>query len=184
MYTVKRHTKTITVSGYVDKYVDVANFLECCRLCPNYNRIWTCPDFNFAAESYWRQFRELDLTAVEILFDEDYAGKHFDKSQMQEINKKSIFVEKQKLTEELLEEEKKHPGSRSLSAGCCDLCGGRCTRPEGLPCRHPEKLRYSIEALGGNVGLTINDLMGLEIEWMEGGILPSKYVLVCGLLRL
>ena len=43
-------------------------------------------------------------------------------------------------------------------------------------------MRYSIESLGGNVGLTIEKLMGIQLEWMEEGKLPHHFVLVCGLL--
>ena len=53
---------------------------------------------------------------------------------------------------------------------------------KGEPCLFPDKMRYSIESLGGNVGLTIEKLMGLHLEWMEEGHLPHHFVLVCGLL--
>ena len=57
-----------------------------------------------------------------------------------------------------------------------------CTRPDGQPCRYPDTMRYSIEALGGNVGLTVQKLLGIQLEWMEEGKLPSYFVLVGGLL--
>ena len=44
-------------------------------------------------------------------------------------------------------------------------------------------MRYSIESIGGNVGLTLGKLMGIELEWMEEGRLPHYFVLVCGLLK-
>ena len=63
-------------------------------------------------------------------------------------------------------------------------CGiGNCTKKEGHSCRHPEKLRYSIEALGGNVGKTADKLLGLSLEWVEDGKLPAHFVLVGGLLK-
>ena len=96
----------------------------------------------------------------------------------------SVHRIKQELSDELLEKEKEYKGSISLSAGSCIRCGGNCTRKEKKPCRFPEKLRYSIESLGGNVGLTISRLMGIKLEWIEEGKLPSYFVLVCGLLHL
>ena len=60
--------------------------------------------------------------------------------------------------------------------------GGICKRTEGQPCRFPDKMRYSIESLGGNVGLTISRLMGIELEWMKEGTMPRYFVLVSGLL--
>ena len=64
-----------------------------------------------------------------------------------------------------------------------DLYEGSCTRLEGKPCRHPGKMRYSIESLGGNVGTTLSELMEIELEWIQEGRLPSYFVLVSGLLR-
>ena len=88
------------------------------------------------------------------------------------------------LAEELFEMEKAYPGSVSLSAGSCSTCGkDGCTRPSGKPCRYPDKMRYSIEALGGNVGKTVHDLLGIELEWIEEGKAPSYFVLAGGLLE-
>lgn len=42
-------------------------------------------------------------------------------------------------------------------------------------------MRYSIESIGGNVGLTVSKLMGIELEWVQEGKLPSYFVLVGGL---
>jgi predicted metal-binding protein len=89
---------------------------------------------------------------------------------------------KQKIADELYIMESHSPGSLSLSAGSCQLCEG-CTRPCGAPCRHRDQLRYSIESLGGNVGKTITDLCGIELEWIEEGKLPKHMVLVGGLLE-
>lgn len=88
---------------------------------------------------------------------------------------------KKRLSLELFKEEEKYPGSISLSAGSCTKCTV-CSRETGEPCLYPDKMRYSIESLGGNVGLTIEKLMGLRLEWMEEGRLPHHFVLVCGLL--
>ena len=87
------------------------------------------------------------------------------------------------MSRELMEREKEFPESVSLSAGSCDLCKEEgCTRKDGKPCRYPDKLRYSIESLGGDVGRTVSKLMGYELEWVEEGKVPSYYVLVGGLL--
>ncbi len=183
MYTVKRHKAEIAVDEYLEGYVDIDGFLECCRECPNYNNVWACPPFGFSPEEYWKQYDTLEVYAQEIIFSEEYAGKHFSESEMSEIMEQSIKVVKNELTSELYELEKEYPGSVSLSAGSCSLCAEGCTRKDGKECRFPEKQRYSIEALGGNVGLTISRLMGIEIEWVKEGVLPGKFVLVCGLLH-
>lgn len=182
MYTTQRFSKSISVNDYLKDYVDVETFLEKCRECPNYGNTWSCPPYDFDVIEYWKQYKTLGLTAVKILFHEEYAGKSFPTEKIQQITKESLWKVKADLSHELLEKEKEHPGSVSISAGSCDLCRGKCTKTEGGHCRFPEKMRYSIEALGGNVGLTISKLMGLELEWIEEGKLPNYFVLVCGLL--
>ena len=183
MYTKERLETTVPVSEYVKNYVDVATFLECCKACPNYEKVWSCPPYDFDVLDYWNKYTILELTAVKIVFDEEYAGKAFPKQELQGIMEASLEKVKQELSEELFEREKKTPGSTSLSAGSCLLCKGNCGRKENEPCRFPDKMRYSIESLGGNVGLTLSKLMGIELEWMEEGKLPHYFVLVCGLLR-
>ena len=183
MYSTKRFEATIPVAEYLEHYVDVNTFLECCRACPNYDAIWSCPSYDFDVIEYWRKYQKLDLIAVKIMFDEAYAGKEFPEEEIQRITEASVKKVKQELSEELLDREQKVPGSISLSAGSCIRCEGGCTRREKEPCRFPDKMRYSIESLGGNVGLTISKLMGIELEWMESGKLPHYFVLVCGLLH-
>ncbi len=182
MYTTQRYHSSISVSDYLERYVDVETFLEKCRECPNYGRLWSCPPYDFDVTRYWEQYKTLELTAVKILFNEEYAGKSFPPEETQQIIEDSLWQVKADLSAELLEKEQAHPGSVSLSAGSCHLCQGNCGKENGEPCRFPEKMRYSIEALGGNVGLTISKLMGIELEWMEEGRLPHYFVLVCGLL--
>ena len=91
---------------------------------------------------------------------------------------------KAQMSKELFQLEEEIPESVSLSAGNCIACGeDNCSRPLDEPCRFPEKMRYSIESIGGNVGKTAHDLLGCDIEWMEEGKVPSHFVLVGGLLK-
>ncbi|MDD3338130.1 MAG: DUF2284 domain-containing protein [Lachnospiraceae bacterium] len=183
MYTTKRYTASISIDEYLENYVDIPTFLECCKACPNYNQIWSCPTYDFDVESYWKQYHTFDLIGVQMIFDEESRLKEYTAEELNKVIKASILPEKQKLTDELFKKEKEVPNSISLSAGSCIMCGkGNCTKPEGKPCRHPEKMRYSIESLGGNVGKTIHDLFHVDLEWMEEGKLPTYFVLVCGLL--
>lgn len=183
LYTTERYEAYITVEEYLKEYVDVEQFLECCKACPNYNNIWACPPYDFDVLEYWNRYRVLQLIAVKINFGEKYAGKAFTQEQLDEIERSSVWQVKAELTSELYKLEQENPGSISLSAGSCMICNRRCARADGKPCRFPDKVRYSIESLGGNVGTTISNLMEIELEWVQEGRLPSHYVLVCGLLR-
>ena len=178
MYTIKKHNAEISVEEYLENYVDVEKFISFCKECPNYGNNPACPPFNFDPMDYWRGFRTLKLKAVEILFDEHCRGRSFEKEELHEIISSSLKKEKRKLLAEGYDEEGRTPGSVSLFAGSCELCRDGCT----LSCRFPDKMRHSVESLGGDVGKTARELMGIDIQWIKNDILPEKLVLVCGLL--
>jgi len=174
MYTIEHFEKEIDICEYVDNYVEISEFLEYCKECKNYKKVWSCPEFDFDVMSYWKGFSHLRVVAKKINYEEGTTQE-----QAIEILKEV----KDNLSQELFELEKQYPGSVSLSGGSCSVCGeGNCTRTEGVPCRYPDKMRYSIEALGGNVGLTARKLMGIKLEWIEEGKMPSYFVLIGGLL--
>lgn len=153
----------------------MAEFIEYCKECPNYNAVWSCPPYDFEPEDFWNRFSELHIIARKIIFEEGTGPKE-GKRIMEEV--------KASMSEELYDMEKSFPGSVSLSAGSCSMCKGEgCSRPLGEACRRPGDMRYSIESIGGNVGLTVSKLMGIELEWVQEGKLPSYFVLVGGLLK-
>lgn len=174
MYQVERFEAEIPVEDYLEGYVAAEEFLEFCRRCPRYGNSWACPPLPFPAETFWRKFETLSLIARKISFVPGTAPEE-GRALLKQI--------KEQMSQELYEMEQIWPGSCALSAGSCSLCRDECRRAAGKPCENPEKMRYSIEALGGNVGLTVRKLMGIQLEWMEEGKLPSYFVLVGGLLK-
>jgi len=175
MYKTQWYEKEISVEEYLENYVNVAEFLTYCRDCPNYEQVWSCPPYDFDPEDYWRKFDSLHLVACKILFEEGTDEKE---------SMRIMAEVKDEMTEKLFAMENDYEGSVSLSAGSCGICGrGGCTRPQGSPCRYEEKMRYSIESLGGDVGRTLSRLMGIELEWITEGKMPSYFVLCGGLLK-
>lgn len=182
--TVERYETEVPVEEYVEQCVDVDTFLECCKQCENYNRIWSCPSFDFDALQYWKKYRFFHIIGLKLTIPEELRRKTLTKEEQNQVISQILWKEKAKLSEELFEEEKKYPGSISLSAGSCQNCKkNTCTKLEGKPCRFPEKMRYSVEALGGNVGLTVTKYLKQELEWIEEGKLPDHFMLVSGLLK-
>ena len=53
---------------------------------------------------------------------------------------------------------------------------------QGRPCRHPERLRYSIEALGGDVEGCLQHYFHVPVLWGRDGLAPEYLVLMGGLL--
>ena len=170
---IETFEKTIKVSEYIEEYVIVEEFLACCRQCDNYEMIWSCPTYDFDPVEYWKRYGKFYVVGKKMLLEED-----------EKENWEMLMAQvKDDLTEDLFALEQEYPQSRSLSAGNCKVCGaGNCTRKTGEPCRYPEKMRYSIESLGGNVGLTAGKLLGINLQWIEEGRIPDYFVLVGGLL--
>ena len=55
-------------------------------------------------------------------------------------------------------------------------------RLEGKPCRMPERMRWSIEALGGDCGGALEKYFGESLQWSTGQRLPEQIILLGGLL--
>lgn len=171
---IETYEQTIKVEDYIEGYVCVEEFLEMCKACENYGRKWSCPSYDFdPVDDYWRKFEYLHVVGKKMILDEE------DKENWQSL----MAGVKADLTCELDAREQEIPECQALGAGSCQICGeDNCTRKIGEPCRFPDKMRYSIESLGGNVGLTCSKLLGIRLQWIEEGQVPDYFVLVGGLL--
>ena len=169
----EEYKASIDIDKYIAQYVNVEEFLECCKQCDGYSKKWSCPEFDFNPIDYWKKFSTLEIYGRKIYLNEEESKDW----------RKVLDDIKIEMAYELFDKEKEIEGSVSLSAGSCSFCPeGQCTRPLGEPCIYPEKLRYSIEALGGNVGLTTEKLLGIKILWMTEGKMPEYFVLIGGML--
>ena len=63
------------VSDFVKNCVDVPRFLACCRECPNYDRRWSCPPYDFSVEALWKQFSDILLYEEKVNVDHVLTGK-------------------------------------------------------------------------------------------------------------
>jgi len=196
-FRTERFEANVPVEEYLETCVDVPTFAEYCRACPNYNKTWSCPEFDFDPLSYWKRYDILHLIGEKIYLPEKLLSGSYSSQESSRLTAKIMGTFKSSLAEELLQMEKDKPGSVSLSGGYCTECSREqktkdtedqmidssfCTRGRGLTCRHPERMRYSIEALGGNVGLTVTKYLHQKLLWMEEGKRPEYYMLVLGLL--
>jgi len=181
-YSSERSTATMTVARFLQGYVDVPQFVEYCKACPNYAGIWSCPPYSLDVMDVWRKYETVELIAIKVrpsatLRDRTYAG-----DQLREIYESLVSEEKHRLTAELLAREGETPNSLFLSGGSCDICPEGCARASNQPCKHPDLMRYSVESLGGNVQKAAQDLLHIEITWPQNGRLPAYFVLVMGFL--
>ena len=174
-------TGKIDVPTYLRDYVAPEEFQEYCKECDGYNQNWSCPEFGYDVLDYWNKANYLHIFGYRLWFDREETEKERSPEELQALMKRILDKEKLEMADILYDYEEWYPGSISLSAGSCHLCM-ECERIYDRPCRYPDRMRYSMEALGANVGKTCSKLLGLDLLWTEENKLPVYFVLIGGLL--
>ncbi|WP_409199675.1 DUF2284 domain-containing protein [Methanobrevibacter sp. DSM 116169] len=179
MYKIKKIEAEILTEEYMKNFVNIDYFLDFCKNCPEYKNNWTCPPFDFNPIDIWKKYDNFHIIGLKFSFNKELLDKTYSKEELNAFIVKSFRKEKNKLLEELLEIENNN--SLALSAGLCSLCES-CAKINNEECIHKDKLRHSIESLGGDVEKTARELLGLEMKWIEDYKLPEYLILVCGIL--
>lgn len=172
-FTVERYVAEVDARTYIKEFCKADYFIEFCRECKNYGHRYGCPPFDFQPLSVIEQFKRVRIIGAKII--------PHDLSLPLEAANDLMKPVIDPLNEELLETERALDGMAFGFVGTCPYCGGEpCARIEGKPCRHPEKVRPSLEAFGFDIGKTANDLLGIEMKWSKKGLIPEYLTLVCG----
>lgn len=131
-----------------------------CKSCPKYDKIWSCPSFDFSTYDYLNKFSAAIIYSGEIIF--DLSTGDYDKNSNK---KRQIFDHGRKVFREfLMTIEKRTHESEALIAGHCFLCN-QCTRIQGKKCIHPKEIRYSLEGMGIEVGNLLKTVLNKELAW-------------------
>lgn len=156
------------------RHRDVAHFEELCRECPCYGRRWCCPPLESDILAKPDNYPTLTLVGARII--PNVSGRPIEDAGR-------LIADCRRLIEpQILREEKNTAGFAALFTGQCTHCGEKkCTRINGEPCRHPELVRPSLEALGYNVGALAEDFLNLKLQWSADGKIPEYLVIVAGL---
>lgn len=179
--TIPLPDRKVPLAEYRAQCVDVSKFLGYCAACPNYGGTWSCPPFDFDPQEIWDRYDRILLRAVKVPVPAELREKVLSPQEINDESHALLAPIKHDLLSSLLEQERATPGSLALSAGRCQECQV-CTKPSGQPCRQPERMRHSIESLGGDVGKTLSLYLGQELLWGREGHLPEYYILLGGLL--
>ena len=170
---VKRLATALPMREMLETYIDIEKFLGCCAACPRYGQTWSCPPYDFDPADIWHRYTYVQLYAVQIFPESDDAKAAALR------DAEAFLYPYRKLLDALLEEkERETPGSLRLDAGRCRVCE-TCARREDKPCRFPEKLRYSVESLGGNVAALAADKLHAPLLWGSREA-PPEYFLLAG----
>lgn len=159
---------------YIRMFRDSGKVWRACEHCPNYGRSWACPPFLPDQARLPEGYKRVLLIVSKIIPDERKSARF--------TSRELIACERERVERRLLEMERECDGRALTAVGSCTDCdGSECARMRGLPCRHPERVRPSLEAYGFDVGRTVSELFGLPMLWSRGGRMPEYLLLVCGL---
>ena len=172
-YTTQRFSAEKDAFAYIADFRRADYFLQFCRDCGNYGRRYGCPPFDYDPLSVIASFQKVRIIGVKIVPNDVNLP-------LSAANTLMLPVIRE-LNEELLALEKTLGGMAFGFAGSCPYCGEiPCARIDGEPCRHPDKVRPSLEAFGFDMSKTASELLGLEIKWSHDGRIPEYLTLVCG----
>lgn len=176
-YTVTSKEATIAADEFIARYRDVERIGAFCLQCPGYGKSWACPPFDFDPRTVSDGFSTVQLIGTTI----EKPGPH---SYGESGTSTEGMIEEvlQTLLPHLYELERQHPGSRCFTFRCT-LCPNGCTRPEGKPCRLPDRMRYSLEAVGFDVSAACRDLLGIDLEWSSRGSVSKHITLITAVFR-
>ncbi|MDE6277526.1 MAG: DUF2284 domain-containing protein, partial [Muribaculaceae bacterium] len=146
-----RIERDLDLQEYIARYYNPLPVSEACRACPRHAATWACPPFAFDAPSLLSRYTRIRLIACTFTVSE---SPDFD----------TIAPIRRRLNTSLLELEDRLQGHAFYFGGSCTLCP-RCTRPQGQPCRHPLKMRPSLEAFGFDLIATLADHFNITLSW-------------------
>ena len=173
-YTVQDRWVEMPMAEYINGYRDHRRVRGYCLKCGRYGKCWACPPYDFAEEEYLGQFTTISMLATKITPSEGV-------TLTPETAEHILNRERQRLDKMLLGME---GNARAFFAGTCLLCPPeQCTRREGQPCRHPESIRPSLEALGFDIARTASELFGIHLQWGSPGTFPAYLTLISAIAR-
>lgn len=162
----------------VNLYFRPKVFIEFCKGCKYYNKIWACPPYDFNIMKMLEDYQYAYIIGSKFYINElsedfkqllDYKDIEYVTT---EIYKTARLILDEKLG--IIWNREKH--LCVLFAGRCLVCGN-CTREKQISCIHPEKMQYSLESLGFDVSSICEDILGDKMLWAIEN-LPEYFILI------
>ena len=162
--------QTVLVSrAEMMRYYDLERIESYCQACEKYGMFWSCPPFAEPPLAQLGAWSHAVLVTFKMPVD---PGTTKDDLVELFLSGRQFFCETLR--------DKESGEAVALVAGHCDGCSA-CTRPRGIACCVPSRMRYSLEALGFDVTGLAEGLAGQCVPWPENGM-PDHLLLVGALL--
>jgi predicted metal-binding protein len=142
--------------------------------CPNYRKKWSCPPYAPSFQDFAAGWNKLYVLYMRAATDQ-FAYIKNDYLKVKAAN--SILKSR---ADKFLRVMAARNG-RFISTGSCRLCKP-CKCKSGVICAHPDKMTFSFEALGVDVGLLVPTYFNTPLLWYKPNSLPEYTAVVCGLL--
>lgn len=185
-FNVKIRLKQLKKEELLESYKK-DEVLSYCESCNNYGKNFSCPGIAFDTIGYLEPYNYATVIMTEI--DTEPIKAQIDKIEMDDLssrvlnnylkNKGDTVVDintaismyafnsiKDDMTDKLIHLENDIDGTISLPPGSCTRCGV-CQKQQGKSCIYPDKLRYSLEALGFKVSDIYKQCFDLELCWTK-----------------
>ena len=156
--------------------------------CPNYGHSWACPPEAPYLENKISEYDQFFLVYSEFDIQahiKEVQNTHPKRSAsriLRSLYRKNMgrdLLEKE-IENFLSQEDRNYQKRFILWDGHCRVCyqkeGNPCSYDEGILCRYPEEIRYSMEAVGIDVNATVKN-GGITLEWP-----PQQYLYRFGLI--
>lgn len=134
------------------KFMDRDYFYNLCKTqCENFNKNWSCPPNSPAFDEFAKDYQSsllVELTS-EVKDGEEFMDAY-------KVNRDTL--------EDLLSKMQFDFECLKTSCGTCNLCE-RCALLDNKNCYHPQKMRYSMEAMGMNLDKLSEEIFDHKINW-------------------
>lgn len=179
-YTVAYRKSSMPLTVFRQKYQNREKYMAYCRECPRYNTVWSCPPLTFDVDAYLERFALVNVLCAKIILSRQVIAEADTPEKIKTVGWEILLSVKLDMEEKLRRMEKYIPESVSLSSGGCNLCKV-CSRKDGLPCRLPDKMRYSLDAFGFDLTAIAKDMFDIDILWCKER-LPDYFTLIHGIM--
>lgn len=170
----------IEIKELLKNYWDRDKFLELCKDCSNYGKLWSCPPYNFNVYDYIAQYDYVYIIGTKMIFSDETIQSNNSDEKIRDFSKFTLESMRSTLGEKLLKLEDEFVLGKSLYAGSCLLCE-QCKKEKNENCCNMEMMRYSLESLGFDVSKIAKNLLDIELKWASDR-LPEYYTLVSAFL--
>lgn len=166
----------------IKQYHQPGVFIEYCKACKYYNKIWTCPPYDFDITKMLEEYKYAYIIGSKLNTND--LGASFDKilanKDLEYVTGEIHRAARRVLDEKLVAIGKGKENVCILLAGRCLICNS-CTREKQFPCIHKEEAHFSLESLGFNVGAICEDILGEKLLWAKES-LPEYFIFVSAIL--